>query len=58
MLGAVIAEWRAAGERIGPDGAVIALVSNGPSPAAAWRRLRAAADSTQPRPRSQEVARR
>ncbi|MGB3737154.1 MAG: hypothetical protein WA964_19525 [Ilumatobacter sp.] len=58
VLGAVTALWRAEGEWTDEDGAVIALVSIASSPAAAWRRLRVAADSTRTRARSEEVARR
>lgn len=56
LLGAVIAEWRAEGERIDSDGAVIALVATAASPPAAWRRLRAAVDSTRRPARSRETA--
>ncbi|MEP1124976.1 MAG: hypothetical protein ABJH68_13920 [Ilumatobacter sp.] len=46
LLVTVDAEWCAEGERTGADGGVVAVMSSGPSPAAAWRRLRVAAEST------------
>lgn len=58
VLGAVDAQWRAEGEQIDAAGDVIALVAVAASPAAAWRRLRVAAESTRRPVRSREVARR
>lgn len=58
VLGAVVAEWSAEGERIGADGEAIAVVAVGPSPAAAWRRLRAAAESAGSSMLSVDAARR
>lgn len=45
-LATVTTEWRAEGELINALGDVLVVVASGPSPAAAWRRLRAKADSS------------
>lgn len=56
VLGVVTTEWRAEGEWFNADGDVIALSARGASPAAAWRRLRSAAESASRSSRSREVA--
>jgi hypothetical protein len=58
VLSDVVQRWRGDAERSGPDGVVIVLSVEGPTPTAVWRRLRREAESDEVHGRFSERARR